>query len=120
MVSDVIFKQKVSRESRVVLGAIVTYLCVIAFLEQLGCCKMEIIADLFGVCAVSVKQMDQIFAEVSKEYPEIKKLCDEFDEKLTLETSKLGEEYEYITALAYRQAIAAHKLVEDTEGRDLR
>ncbi len=50
-----------------------------------------------------------------REYPEIKKLCDSFDEKLTSQTSKLGEEYEFITTLAYRQAIAAHKLVEDTE-----
>ena len=51
-----------------------------------------------------------------KEYPEIKKMCDDFDKKLTSEASKLGEDYEYITTLAYRQAIAAHKLVEDAEG----
>ena len=51
-----------------------------------------------------------------KEYPQIKKMCDEFDAKLMAETGNLGEEYQYITTLAYRQAIAAHKLVEDTEG----
>ncbi len=51
-----------------------------------------------------------------REYPEIKKMCDEFDAKLMAETGKLGEEYEYITSLAYRQAIAAHKLIEDEEG----
>ena len=51
-----------------------------------------------------------------KEYPEIKKLCDEFDAKLTAETGALGENYKNITSIAYRQAIAAHKLVEDTEG----
>jgi len=51
-----------------------------------------------------------------KEYPEIKKMCDEFDSKLMAEASNLSEDYEYITSLAYRQAIAAHKLVEDTEG----
>lgn len=50
------------------------------------------------------------------EYSQIKKMCDEFDAKLMAETGKLGEEYQYITTLAYRQAIAAHKLVEDTEG----
>ena len=54
-----------------------------------------------------------------KEYPEIKKMCDEFDAKLMSEASALNEEYEYITSLAYRQAIAAHKLVEDTEGNIL-
>ena len=54
-----------------------------------------------------------------KEYPEIKKLCDEFDARLTGETAKLGEDYKNITSLAYRQAIAAHKLVEDREGNIL-
>lgn len=50
------------------------------------------------------------------EYSEIKKLCDEFDKKLISEASALSEEYAYIISLAYRQAIAAHKLCEDTEG----
>ena len=54
-----------------------------------------------------------------REYPEIKKLCDEFDASLTEETGKLGENYKMITSLAYRQAIAAHKLVKDTEGNIL-
>lgn len=53
------------------------------------------------------------------EYPEIKKLCDEFDQKLIAESHALSEQYEYITSLAYRQAIAAHKLVEDSEGHIL-
>ena len=37
-----------------------------------------------------------------KEYPEIKKMCDKFDAELMSETGKLGEEYQYITTLAYR------------------
>ncbi len=61
---------------------------------------------------------DMVKAAV-REYPEIKKLCDEFDAKLTAETGALGENYKNITSLAYRQAIAAHKLVEDTEGNIL-
>ena len=61
---------------------------------------------------------DMVKAAV-REYPEIKKLCDEFDAKLTGETGKLGENYKMITSLAYRQAIAAHKLVKDTEGNIL-
>ena len=60
---------------------------------------------------------EEMVRAAMKEYPEIKKLCDEFDAKLTAETSKLSEEYEYITSLAYRQAIAAHKLIEDEEGK---
>ena len=51
-----------------------------------------------------------------KEYPEIKKMCDEFDSRLMAESGELSETYAYITSLAYRQAIAAHKLIEDTEG----
>ena len=58
---------------------------------------------------------DMVKAAV-KEYPEIKKMCDEFDSRLLAESQKLSETYAYITSLAYRQAIAAHKLIEDTEG----
>ena len=54
-----------------------------------------------------------------REYPEIKKLCDEFDAKLTEEAGKFGENYQNIVTLAYRQAIAAHKLVEDKDGNIL-
>ena len=50
-----------------------------------------------------------------KEYPQIKKLCDDFDEKLMSEAASLSKEYEYITSLAFRQAVAAHKICEDTE-----
>ena len=32
------------------------------------------------------------------------------------EAGGLSEKYEYITSLAYRQAISAHKLIEDNEG----
>lgn len=58
---------------------------------------------------------DMVKAAV-KEYPEIKKMCDDFDSRLMAESGRLSETYAYITSLAYRQAIAAHKLVEDTEG----
>ena len=61
---------------------------------------------------------DMVKVAVS-EYPEIKKLCDEFDAHLTEECGKLGENYKRITSLAYRQAIAAHKLVKDKEGNVL-
>ena len=50
------------------------------------------------------------------EYDEIKALCDTFDAKLMAEAEALGENYKNILCLAYRQAIAAHKLIEDTEG----
>ena len=51
-----------------------------------------------------------------REYPEIKALCEKFDSELMAEAGAKGENYKKITSLAYRQAIAAHKLVKDTEG----
>jgi len=78
------------------------------FGDQLDECYKEHF-DSFG---------DMVKAAIA-EYPEIKKLCDEFDTKLTAETGKLGENYKNITSLAYRQAISAHKLVKDTEGNIL-
>lgn len=51
-----------------------------------------------------------------KEYYEIKKLCNEFDAKLLSEAEKLGENYKNIVSISYRQAVSAHKLVEDTDG----
>ncbi len=50
------------------------------------------------------------------EYEEIKALCDKFDAELSNEASRLSEHYERICSLAYRQSIAAHKLVEDKCG----
>ena len=59
---------------------------------------------------------DMVKAAVS-EYDEIKKMCDDFDKKLTDEAGQLGEDYKNILTIAYRQAIAAHKLVEDENGK---
>ena len=59
---------------------------------------------------------EEMVCAAKAEYTEIKKLCDEFDAKLMKEASALGEEYEYITSLAFRQAMAAHKITED-EGK---
>ena len=61
---------------------------------------------------------DMVIAAVS-EYEEIKVYCDEFDAQLMAEARALGDNYEKITTLAYRQAIAAHKLVRDKDGNIL-
>ncbi len=58
---------------------------------------------------------DMLKAAMS-EYDDIKALCDKFDAELIAEAAALDENYKNIVSLAYRQAIAAHKLVEDTEG----
>lgn len=46
------------------------------------------------------------------EAEEMRKICAEFDQKLIAEMEKVSPEYAYIGSLAYRQAIAAHKLIE--------
>ena len=62
---------------------------------------------------------DDMLKTAVSEYEEIKKLCIAFDEKLMAEARTISDKYEKITSLAYRQAIAAHKLVEDKEGNIL-
>lgn len=51
------------------------------------------------------------------QYPLIKQRCIDFNEKLMSEARAVSEEYAQILALSYRQAVAAHKLVRDKEGR---
>lgn len=58
---------------------------------------------------------DMVKAAVA-EYPEIKKMCNEFNARLMKDCEKFGEDYQKIAALAFRQAIGAHKMVADTEG----
>ena len=53
------------------------------------------------------------------QYREIKKKCVLFSEELSEEASKVSTEYEKIISLIYRQVIAAHKLVHDTDGNIL-
>lgn len=59
---------------------------------------------------------DMVKAAV-EEYPAVRVLCDEFDEKLMAEAKAVGEDYAYIAAFAFRQAIAAHKLIADEDGK---
>lgn len=49
------------------------------------------------------------------EYSSIKRQCDNFEDKLLEEAAKFGEDYIAIVSLAYRQAVAAHKLSCDDE-----
>lgn len=62
---------------------------------------------------------DDIAKAAVSEYDEIKALCDKFDSELLEEAGKLGENYQIIVSMAYRQAIAAHKLVADENGETL-
>ena len=65
------------------------------------------------------KNFDEMLKAAVSEYDIIKKLCEEFDGKLMADAKKVSGEYEKITSLTYRQAIAAHKLVEDKNGNIL-
>ncbi len=52
-----------------------------------------------------------------KEYESIKEKCNEFDTQLMREAMTCGGyEYANLCALAYRQAVSAHKLVESPQG----
>ena len=54
------------------------------------------------------------------EYSEIERRAAEFDARLLADCRKLGgENYAVLCAGAYRQAVAAHKLAADRQGRPL-
>ena len=59
----------------------------------------------------------QAFERASGNYQPIMKRCAAFDTKMMTDVEKAGgKEYAELCALAYRQAISAHKLIEDKEG----
>ncbi len=59
---------------------------------------------------------DEMLKEAIADYDKVFQLCIEFDEALMKETEKINSKYEKITSLAYRQIIAAHKLVSKDNG----
>jgi len=62
---------------------------------------------------------EEMLDAAAAEYGEIRALCDAFDASLMAEAGAKGEDYKNIAALAFRQAVAAHKLVADPEGNIL-
>lgn len=59
---------------------------------------------------------DSMLEAAVEDYEDIKTLCEEFDDSLINEAREHGDNYVEMLSLGYRQAIAAHKLVEDTDG----
>lgn len=63
------------------------------------------------------KTVEQIFTEANRDYNALLQKCNEFDYNLMYEaTEQGGKKYAELCALAYRQAIVAHKLVEAPNG----
>jgi hypothetical protein len=59
-----------------------------------------------------------LIGAAAKDYPKLKEACAKFDEQLMADLRKAGgEKYARMCALAYRQAMAAHKLVASEDGK---
>ncbi len=64
--------------------------------------------------------IDEALTAAAKDYENIMARCDAADAKIYEEALAAGgEKYARLCLLAYRQSIAAHKLVKDTEGNTL-
>jgi hypothetical protein len=68
--------------------------------------------DLQAWWKKNFSSMDQLLATSAREYPSIKDRCEQFDKHLYADAMKAGgETYAKLCVLAYRQSLAAHKLV---------
>lgn len=63
---------------------------------------------------------EQMLTAAEKDYHSVIEKCDQFDQKLKAQTNAAGgAEYAQMCELAYRQAMAAHKLVTGPQGQVL-
>lgn len=63
---------------------------------------------------------DKVLTAAAADYQKVMAQCDDLDNKIYQETLKAGgENYARLCLLAYRQSIAAHKLVKDKQGNTL-
>ncbi|MHB9055961.1 MAG: glutaminase family protein [Paludibacteraceae bacterium] len=63
------------------------------------------------------KNIYMLFEQSRKEYKSLIKACDDFDYNLMKEAARCGgQEYAELCALAYRQSVSAHKLLQAPNG----
>jgi hypothetical protein len=63
---------------------------------------------------------ESMLAAAEKDYASVLRCCDEFDRRLAESAARSGsQEYVRLCQLAYRQAVAAHKLVAGPDGQPL-
>jgi hypothetical protein len=63
---------------------------------------------------------DQALTSASADFGKVMARCDEFDNNIYQDALKVGgENYARLCLLAYRQSVAAHKLVKDPQGNTL-
>lgn len=63
------------------------------------------------------KKIEEAITEAFADYADVKQRCDDFSDKLIADAYMAGgEKYADICALAYRQALAAHKVAVDDNG----
>lgn len=66
------------------------------------------------------KTIEEAIKEAAGEYDSLRAKCDDFSKKIEADAvAKGGEKYAELLLLAYRQVMAAHKLVVDKEGNNL-
>ena len=70
-----------------------------------------------GYWARNGKTIVTAISEAFEQKEELERRCHEFDKTLQTETESFGAAYTRICSAAYRQSIAAHKLIADEEGR---
>ncbi|WP_372648314.1 glutaminase domain-containing protein [Draconibacterium sp.] len=64
--------------------------------------------------------INDVLVSAAKDYEEIIKACEKLDKKIFSDAEKAGGyKYAKLCELAFRQSIAAHKLVKDTQGNIL-
>ncbi len=66
------------------------------------------------------ESMDALLAKAAKEFPAISQKCDAFDKQMRADAITAGgKDYAQLCEMAYRQSIAAHKLVRSPQGEIL-